>query len=535
MAGRKPGSLRRSEAAGRARRHLLACLEQARQRGLERLPGIRRLAAEAGVAHVTMWKAVRTLADEGLLTTGPERATRPNPLPSCPAPGSVVRVVGGSSPPASGSTGHWRVVHDQLVRDMLQGALPPDSRLPSLKELRVRFGAGHATLSRALEVLVAEGYVERHGRGCRVRPTAPAGAGFTTVVFVGRARQMDMFTDLSARAQELWRCLESGSARAGLRLEVRSMEDCLGGSGLSPGGEPGVVAGYVVRHMDLPAEQQRELVGVLGAQGRPVALVDETGDAPPARAAPAARRLLRRFSIAHGDDAGREAGRFLLMRGHRECAFVTPYHAAPWSRNRLAGLAEAVGQAGDGASLRVYDPGVCADDFALRDHAFAHPATRRLLSAVAEFHRDMRGAGPFDAEAYRRDPAFQHVLARTLEDHLRPVVARALDSGATAWVCASDPVALAVLRLLAERDAAVPADISVMGFDNSPEAMVAGLTSYDFNVPALADALLRHVLDPLSTPAHGRGSVELPGYVVERVTTARCGPVSRARPVRPQP
>jgi DNA-binding LacI/PurR family transcriptional regulator len=52
---------------------LLLALVHGAGRSRERLPGIRSLAAQAGVSHVTMWKAVHVLAGRGLLRTVPER------------------------------------------------------------------------------------------------------------------------------------------------------------------------------------------------------------------------------------------------------------------------------------------------------------------------------------------------------------------------------------------------------------------------------------------------------------------------------
>ena len=65
----------------------------------------------------------------------------------------------------------------------------------------------------------------------------------------------------------------------------------------------------------------------------------------------------------------------------------------------------------------------------------------------------------------------------------------------------------------------MPRDAAVAGFDNTFEGMAAGLTTYDFNVGALADALLAHVLHPERRSAGAEGTVEIGGVVVGREST----------------
>ena len=46
-------------------------------------------------------------------------------------------------------------------------------------------------------------------------------------------------------------------------------------------------------------------------------------------------------------------------------------------------------------------------------------------------------------------------------------MARSLDDGVTAIVCASDPLALGAIRAVRRRGLEVPGDVSVVGFDDS--------------------------------------------------------------------
>jgi len=103
---------------------------------------------------------------------------------------------------------------------------------------------------------------------------------------------------------------------------------------------------------------------------------------------------------------------------------------------------------------------------------------------------------------------------------LLPLLREALEvTGATAWIGASDSVALAALEFLAQ--SAGRKRIAVIGFDNSFESLCNDLTSYDFNLGGYAAALLDFAVTGrrLYKQEDGPDFVELPGMVVERKST----------------
>jgi DNA-binding LacI/PurR family transcriptional regulator len=113
-----------------------------------------------------------------------------------------------------------------------------------------------------------------------------------------------------------------------------------------------------------------------------------------------------------------------------------------------------------------------------------------------------------------------------LRKYLVPHLGQALASrDTTAWVGANDDVALQCLDYLQLADCRVPEAISVLGFDNSPESTVRGLTTYNINAGAFVHAMVNHVLDPRLDPWDPLRDppVEIEGYVTERATTASRG------------
>jgi DNA-binding LacI/PurR family transcriptional regulator len=68
----------------------------------------------------------------------------------------------------------------------------------------------------------------------------------------------------------------------------------------------------------------------------------------------------------------------------------------------------------------------------------------------------------------------------------------------------------------------VPGRLSVVGFDGSRAALVAQLSTYDFNIPALVDSALRLVLGAEPRPRTRRPlQVTIPGLLLARNTVGR--------------
>lgn len=490
-------------------------LVDARGAGSRPLPPIRALAAQARVSHVTMWKAVQVLQREGLVRTVPrplllasrERASAPPPVATLvPAP---------VPPPARP---RWNELRDAIASDLLALRFAAGTRLPSAKELCAAYRVGRLTLGRALRALVAEGRLAREGRGFRPRP-ARGRARDATVVFLAEQPGGDVLTDLAPRSLQLWRALEERCRCHGLRLLAQSAQDCLA-SARHGTPRPSEVLGYVVRNLDLAPPLAERLLGRLAELDRPIALVDEVGLPSEHERARRASRF-RAFAIAHSDRAGRDVGQRLLDLGHRRVAVFSPFGDVAWSRNRVRGLAEALRDASlDGAAIFV--AAHFPDDDDVRD-AIAHtPGYPALARRTEQFRKALDPGRLAVRDSPFRDPGFRSFVADAVSGRLRPLFERALaDRRVTAWVGVNDMVALAALRFLRASGRRVPADVSVVGFDDTVDALRAGLASYDFNLTALANALVEHVVGWRSRSGRDHAPVvEIPGALVERESLA---------------
>jgi hypothetical protein len=62
--------------------------------------------------------------------------------------------------------------------------------------------------------------------------------------------------------------------------------------------------------------------------------------------------------------------------------------------------------------------------------------------------------------------------------------------------------------------------LAFIGVDDDKYASEYGLTSYNFNMAHIAQAMLRYVLAPeKAAPADRNGAIECPGVLIERAST----------------
>ncbi|MFK3677902.1 LacI family DNA-binding transcriptional regulator [Microbacterium sp. NPDC090218] len=93
---------------------------------------------------------------------------------------------------------------------------------------------------------------------------------------------------------------------------------------------------------------------------------------------------------------------------------------------------------------------------------------------------------------------------------------------ASAVFCANDQMALGLLRALAESGRRVPEDVSVIGFDDVPEAANyrPPLTTIRQDFAALAHRAVSALVDAIESAPEAESAAVIPTELVERVSTA---------------
>ncbi|MBD3422017.1 MAG: hypothetical protein GF398_18045 [Chitinivibrionales bacterium] len=204
---------------------------------------------------------------------------------------------------------------------------------------------------------------------------------------------------------------------------------------------------------------------------------------------------------------------------HRHVAYISPYHKSPWSIARMVGLQQA---AGDFSTIHqcTYDQ----EGNIHRDHFEPSHAACNIAPLQGNYREWRKDIAQYFAKAI--DPYFDfHLPERILpwahhQHAIRPLFEQALHhQQITAWVCANDLLALWALAFLDEKGFQIPNNISVIGFDDSTDALRKGLTSYNFNMRALVNQMLEYLINR-RTISPRKQRIEIEGMMIERATTA---------------
>lgn len=452
----------------------------------------------------------------------------------------------------------WQRLRAMLERDMLHGDLAGKS-LPASKELAGHYGVSLPTLRKALRQLQKDG-ITPAAQASRSMGATSRARYRSSVVMVVPAHQrggLDLYPPILSR---LVFAMEKECTRKGLRLHL---------TGFYPydrDGEMTLIRELRGRQGDfghvfapgIPAMHPafRRVIGEMALQRKPLAVVDESGDfhfdLP--TGAPAVLQVFRTM----GNSAGREMSRVLIDKGHTKVAFLSVQHRHTWSMLRWQGVEASFQRVPQGEAIAVTDTSL-QDKF---DPVYA------LCDFTPELFREIFGCGrnEFHTELYlnqRRDARRADVL-RGLEEseikrlrqgltmlrrywrrrpseeffprfrdflmdemgvvgqaaRLRELFQRALAlEQVTAWICANDATAIAAIDFLKHHGKEVPKNISVVAFDDAPEAQMAGLTSYLFRADILASRVCDWLAQPLPSGAlTRRRPLEVPGEVVTRAS-----------------
>ncbi len=514
-----------------ARRFVETALRARRFAKGERLPALHGLARKAGVSPASMLRALHLLQADGAVTIVKNHGTfagRPEDRLRAGDAESLER------PPRE----KWRRLRTRLEQDIYAGLFPKGLELPSLRDLAPRYGASPPTLRKAMLSLERAGVIEPHRRNYRVpRPARMPGQAAVHFTACVPPEEADAWFRRD-RILELLAAMHRACAEANLRLLVSSYHPRQGFRWRSArGGSADEARDTTLRaHIAwAPSLTERDLQRLcadlaglharakpprVGTREAPLAILD--GARGTAMSLPRTRDYsgARIFSIAR-KRSGERVARYLLAAGHRRIAFLSACHAEPWSKDRLFGIRQACEAAGSPDAVRPFT-------LAARDDLGDKPdLPPRLLRG-----EDVVGTGLDGLEADLAEAA-EGWLAMPLRQaydlfrrasrtgySLREALERMRGWAPTAVIAANDVMALTAMHQLRRSGMRVPQDMAFVGFDDDKYAADNDLTSYNFNMGGIAEAMVRYVLAPEKAPAADRdGSVECPGILIERSST----------------
>lgn len=452
-----------------------------REAGSNRLPSIREMARLWGVSSGSVQQAVHHARASGWLESRPGAGLWPaghSPLP--PPPGQ-------RRPDA-------RILVQTITSQIASGRWAGDERLPSPKDLAQLHGVHPSTARKALALLADQGLAARKGRTWSVTRPKPRRGPTPDLLCLGARDPEGGLRVGSDREWEFWREIQAEATRCGLRAVVRPWDGDLGSQGRNS-------FGAIVSTWHLPSPH--EVLSTLQRARLPAAVWLEN---PILANLPRRDRTSRLWfhDMAYGREAGLVLGTKLAPLGHRKIAWISPFHAAEWARNRLEGL-----RAGFSATTGIHEAlGPWVSEWDIQNDVWSDPDVWARVR--------LEGIGHQGRTADLVRPIMEAVGRDRLMEAFDPALEGALASGATLWVCASDMVAMWCLAWLDRRGVEVPRDLSLAGFDDSREALRHDLTSVRFDAQAMARAMVRQILSPSRAMA---GVTRYQGTVVLRGST----------------
>ncbi len=507
---RKPGQ-------ARAEAYVISTVAEMVARGQRRLPPLETLAEKSGVGRATMWRALRELVRRGVLFSRRGSGV----FVAQPHSNESVRV-SESDPSPDRPEAPSRRAADRLRRDIYAVRHTPNTLLPPTKELAAMYGVCTATIRKALRTLLSEQLVEAIGR--RFRPALlPGQVAGNRIALIRRRFPSEDRVNIPIRQLEDLQILESECQRLGLkvssvlcehrgsRVAIRSDHDGV----FSSRGDLASVMGFLVWPSTFRAEGFAGLWKRIAATGMPTAVMCSASSEhfDTVTGTGGATALVR---TSDNFLAGHAVGRYVFGLGYRQAAFIDGSGGCDWSRARLAGLKQAFAEAGHDKAITA-----CVGSLKQPLHSIEAPKLPFVRRCLAELDKMAVDDGSEEMRLLTaklqpsvRVASHQAVHRANIEEAVSEAFTRE-DIGV--WVCDNDQTAIECMAYLREHGQD-SRPISVVGFDNTVESLLQGLTSYEFGYGEALRTALGFLLRPKSFGRRMRGvyRFQSKGFVVQR-------------------
>ncbi|HON12364.1 MAG TPA: GntR family transcriptional regulator, partial [Chitinispirillaceae bacterium] len=314
----------------------------------ERLPSVRNLVRQCSVSPVTVIRAIAVLKNEGILESrwgsGHFITGRKISVPEL----------------TNQKTDRVKRIVLELKNDISEGKYPTHQPLPTIKQLSARYNASYPSIKKALELLCIEKVIRRNGVRYHFFPSRIKSGLKVAIVASGPGRNSIRIE--TERERNFYRLLSTAAMNHNVALETICCNDSLEELQFyTPDDSPietflksKDISGIILSsyHMKDSAECLRRLlqfnipISAWVEDHRILKMIDRYSSN---------RKKLTFFDSSYSTLPGYEVGRYLIGKGHKNIAYISPFHQSPWSQNRLSGLKKA---ALSGTDIRIF-PFVC--------------------------------------------------------------------------------------------------------------------------------------------------------------------------------
>lgn len=472
------------------------------------LPSVRALAQKLIVSPVTVLRAIAILKGDGLLEGGWGKG----------------HFITGKMPPkqVTGNQAMSTVKRTTLMlkNDILEGKYPTHQTLPSVKQLMAHYNVSYPSIKKILETLSKENIIKRSGvryyffnNRFSIKPKI-------AIVAFGLGRNSIKIE--TERERNFYRILSTAAANLNVILEIVCCNDYLDSPQFfTPDDTP--ITSYFKRkeivgvilssyHMKDSAEVLRTLlsfeipISAWVEDHRILKMIDNCS---------AGLKKLSFFDSSYSTLPGFEVGRYLIGKGHKNIAYISPFHKSPWSQNRLSGLKKAAMSYPD---VQIFP---FVSDQYLNDYFFLekvqressldeHCAISRISDTLHPFLKSRISSLRSEYDILMRDNLIFTYCDKLLQEASK-------NSSITAWVCANDQIAVLITDYWNDNSIPLAQRPALIGFDNSFQSFERNISSYEFNTYGEVQHMLNHLLYPNSSYLlSGKPAIRLRGKVVER-------------------
>lgn len=421
----------------------------------DKLPSVRQMAKQLGVSVNTVQKAYKSLESSGRVKTYQGKGCFWGGLQEMTPQIKDVNAE----------------LLDQFARDLENGYLNAFDKLPSIKELSIRYKVSVFLIRKFLNHQVAKGILRRTGIRYLFNEEQVV-ESYNYVVFVHRADEKGNMLIESEREIEVFRALTRFVSEQKIRVQFIGYnveQNRL----LTPDGReyfpkeyPHCLGVFISTWL---VQKPTVLFAHFAKLSLPISVWwEHASDAQPVSTKN--RNKWAFFNLAFGKEVGIIVGRYLLAKNMKKVHFLSPFHGGDWSVARLTGIEE--------CGIEVL------------------PLVYTKYPSPFEMVR----------EADQTGRVYDDMLDELIENLLKGA---SLDR----FVCANDWVAWRVIEV--HKKLGLPRPY-VLGFDNASESFRYVFDSFAFNVETMVNEALYHITSP-SLYATMRNQVQNPhGKVVEK-------------------
>lgn len=422
----------------------------------DKMPSVRKMAAQLGLSTATVHKAYRELSDEGFIKSYQGKGCFWGGLPVA------------LSVPKSDTNS---VVESMFAKDLESGFLNAFDRIPSIKELSIRYKVSAYNIKNFLSLQVTRGVLRQVGAKYFFNEERSVGSS-NYIIFVHRCDERGRFEIDAERESEVFRKMSQFAAEQKIAVHFVGYHEgsdtlfASDGQRFIPKDDVHCLGAFLSTWLVF---KPTNLFNHFAKFSAPISVWWEYApkDLPKTTQN---RKKWAFYNVSFGKEAGVIVAQYLKSKGVKKVHYVSPFHGSFWSRARLEGL--------ENSGVEVLP----------------------LL--------DNRFASPFDIP----DVAARDGL--TQQEFLKSVMERLLDNATLDYfVCSNDWVALTLLDIYSARGKRRP---YVIGFDDTIESYKYVFDSLAFNVETMVKEALYHIISP-SIYANFRRQMQSPlGKVVEK-------------------